>query len=689
MKKYRLIILILVFLGGNVQAQVDRTKKPEPGPAPVINMGEYEKFTLKNGLTVIVVKDDKLPTVAFSLVVDRDPVTEGDKTGYLNLVGQMMRSGTTNRTKAEIDSEIDYISGSLFPGSASLYAASLSKHQDKLLDLMSDVLFNPTFPEEELDKLKKQVTSGLTAEKDEPNVIANNVAQVLVYGKDHPYGELETEATVENISIEDIKNYYQTYFKPNVSYLAMVGDIDLKEAKKLANKYFAQWEKGEVPEHKYDMPKKPETTYVALVNRPNAVQTVVDITYPVDLKTGTEEAIKANVMNRILGGGSSGRLYKNIREDKGYTYGAYSSISSDELVGNFSANASVRTEVTDSSIVEFLAELKRMREEKVEDLEITLSKNEYAGGFIRALEDAQSIARFAINTERLGLPADYYKNYIKTIQSTTKDDVQKLAQKYVVPNNAYIVAVGKASEIAPTLEKFGKIQYYDMYGNEVDAPNFDMPTDVTADQVLNNYLDAIGGKETLGNVKSISIEMTASIPQAELSIVNKKKAPNKSLTEVSMGGNVLNKVIFDGEKGVQMAMGQKMPMDENAAADTKVSSAMFMEMELMENDIDYKLTGMEEVNGKNAYVVGFELPSGSSVSLLYDVETGLKLKQVTVLETPQGQMTQGVSFADYREVDGIMIPYSQSTAIGPQMIDAKVVSVEINEGIEDDVFAVE
>ncbi len=689
MKKYRLIILLLIFLAGNVQAQVDRTKKPEPGPAPVINMGKYDKFTLKNGLTVIVVKDDKLPTVAFSLRVDRDPVMEGDKAGFLNLVGQMMRSGTTNRTKAQIDSEIDYISASLFPGSASLYAASLSKHQDKLLELMTDILFNPTFPAEELEKLKKQVVSGLAAEKDDPNAIAGNVAQVLVHGKDHPYGELETESTVENITVEDISNYYQTYFKPNVSYLAIVGDIEVSEAKKLANKYFAQWEKGDVPKHEYDMPKKPEATYVALVNRPNAVQTIVDITYPIDLKTGSEEAIRANVMNRILGGGSSGRLYKNIREDKGYTYGAYSSVSSDELVGTFSANASVRTEVTDSALIEFMSELKRLRQEEVEDLEITLSKNEYAGGFIRALENAQNIARFAINTERLGLPADYYKNYIKTIQSTTKEDVQKLAQKYVTPANAYIVAVGKASQIAPTLEKFGKIQYYDMYGNEIEAPNFDMPTDVSADQVLNNYIEAIGGKQTLDKVEDIELVLSAAIPQGKLSIVNQKKAPHKSVTEVKMGDNVLNKVVFDGEKGVQMAMGQKMPMDENTAADTKINSAMFLEMQLLNSDIAYQLTGVEQVDGKDAYVIGFELPSGSSVSLMYDKETGLKLKQVTVLETPQGQMTQAVSFSDYQEVDGIMVPHSQSTSIGPQMIDARLESVEINKGLADDIFVIE
>ena len=688
MKKYSIILILLIcFIGAN--AQVDRSKRPEPGPAPVINIGEYEKFQLKNGLTVIVVENDKLPRVAFSLVIDRDPISEGEKVGFLGLVGEMMRSGTANRSKDEIDAEVDFIGASIFPSATSLYAAALSKHQEKLLELMTDILYNPTFPQDELDKLKKQSKSGLTAQKDDPNSIASNVSTVLTYGKDHPYGEIEREETIENITVADIENYYKTYYKPNISYLAMVGDISLKEAKKLADKYFSQWEKSDVPKQANEVPEAPESTYVAMVNRPNAVQTVLNITYPVVLESGTQEAIKANVMNRILGGGSSGRLFKNIREDKGYTYGAYSSLDSDELVGEFSASASVRTEVTDSAVTEFLAEMKRIKEEPVEDLELTLAKNEISGSFIRGLENPQTIARFAINTERWNLPEDYYKNYIKTIQSVSKQEVQNLAEKYIKPEHAYIVAVGKAAELAPKMEKFGQLMYYDIYGNEVEAPNFDAPIDITAEEVLNDYLEAIGGKAALQEVNTLELVMSAEFPQGKLEIVSQRKAPHQSVTEVKMGGNVVNKVVFDGEKGVQMAMGQKMPMDEKTTADTKLSSAMFMEMELLNGEIDYQITGKEAVEGNDAYVISFTMPSGASTSLYYDTETGLKLKQVTAMETPQGQMTQGTSYGDYQEVDGIMIPFSQSTSVGPQVIDAKVETVKINKGLDDEIFVIE
>lgn len=239
MKKLVIYIIVLAF-SGSAFAQVDRSKLPEPAPAKSIQIGDYESFTLKNGMQVFVVENHKLPRVTLSLVFDHEPVMEEDNAGYIGMVGTMLRRGTTTRTKEQIDEEIDFIGGSLGAGPTSVYASSLSKHQDKLLDLMADIMFNPTFPEEELDKIKTQTISGLAANKEDANSISSNVTTALVYGKNHPYGTLTTEETVGNIKIDDIKNYYQSYFKPNIAYLAIVGDINKKEAQKLVKKYFAK-----------------------------------------------------------------------------------------------------------------------------------------------------------------------------------------------------------------------------------------------------------------------------------------------------------------------------------------------------------------------------------------------------------------------------------------------------------------
>ncbi|GAO29306.1 insulinase-like:peptidase M16, C-terminal precursor [Geofilum rubicundum JCM 15548] len=331
-------------------AQLDRSTPPEAGPAPQINIGEYEKFTLKNGLRVFVVEDHKLPMVAYNLTLDIDPVFEGEAAGYVSLAGDLMRSGTTNRNKAEIDESIDFIGATLNTHSKGIYGRSLKKHNATLLELMSDVLMNPTFPQEELEKSLKQMETGIQAEKNEPSAIANNIASVLRYGKDDPYGEVVSEENLANITTGHLKTYHQTYFRPNAAYLVIVGDISVKEAKKQAKKYFGDWEKAEVPGHTYSQWPTYEAPKVAIANRDGANQSTIMVTHTLPLTPGHPNAIKASVMNQILGGGSfNTRLFQNLREDKGYTYGAYSRLSTDKRIGYFSASAQVRTSVTDSA----------------------------------------------------------------------------------------------------------------------------------------------------------------------------------------------------------------------------------------------------------------------------------------------------------------------------------------------------
>jgi predicted Zn-dependent peptidase len=239
-----------------------------------------------------------------------------------------------------------------------------------------------------------------------------------------------------------------------VSYLVIVGDISPEEAKTQAQKYFGTWAKGNVVGVKYKTPAEPSANQVAFVPVPGAVQSVIDVTYPIQLKPGTQEAITANVLNNILGGsGFQARLMQNLREDKAYTYGAYSSIDADEFVGSFSAGASVRNEVTDSSIVQFLYEMERMVNEPVADSTLSVVKNIMTGSFARSLERPQTIANFAYNIEKYGLPKDYYETYLQKLNAITAADVQALAKKIIRPKNCYITVVGN-KEIAEKLNVF-------------------------------------------------------------------------------------------------------------------------------------------------------------------------------------------------------------------------------------------
>lgn len=691
MKNILIYILVLGFLS-TANAQVDRSKLPAPAPAKSIQIGDYESFTLKNGMKVFVVENHKLPRVTLSLVFDHEPVMEGDKAGYVDMVGTMLRRGTTTRTKEELDEAIDFIGASLGASATSVYASSLTKHQDKLLELMTDILFNPTFPADELEKIKKQTKSGLAANKEDANSISSNVTTALVYGKNHPYGTLTTEETVDNIGIEDIKAYYQTYFKPNIAYLAIVGDINKKEAQKLVKKYFTNWQKGDVPSPTYETPKAPEKTFVALVDKPSAVQSVIDITYPIVLKPGTPDVIKTRVLNQILGGGSSARLFTNLREDKGYTYGAYSSISSDELVGSFSASASVRNQVTDSAFHEFVLELNRIRTEEVTEEELNLAKSSIAGSFARSLERPQTVARFAINTARYNLDANYYSNYLKNVQAVSITDVKATAQKFIMPDKAYFTVVGKASEIKDKLTPFGEIKYFDNYGNEYtpsDAPQ--LPAGLTAQKVLSDYVAAIGGAQKLAEVKSVKIESKASIQGQELTLLSIKQSPNKNYSLISMGGAMeLNKQIFDGQNYVMFQQGNKVPADENRTKDAAISAYIFPELMYEKLGVTLKLTGIEKLGDSYAYVVEITLPSGTRSTEYYDTETHLKVREVKYVQTPQGEVAQNIDFKDYQATDGILLPHTTVIPLGgPMKMEAKVQSVEINGTVDEQVFKID
>jgi predicted Zn-dependent peptidase len=672
--------------------QVDRSKLPEPGPAREIEIGDYESFELKNGMKVFVVENHKLPRVSFNLVFDRQPIQEGEKAGYLGMVGQMLRRGTTTRTKEQLDEEIDFIGASLGASSTSIYGSSLTKYRSQMLSLMTDILFNPIFPEEELDKLKTQTLSGLAAAKDDPNSISRNVTTVLVYGKDHPYGELTTEETVANISVDDIRNYYTTYFKPNIAYMAIVGDINKKEAQKLVKKLFNKWETGVVPTPSYDTPQKPEKSFVALVDKPSAVQSVVDITYPIELTPGTPEVVQTRVLNQILGGGSSARLFTNLREDKGYTYGAYSSLSSDRLVGDFSASASVRNEVTDSAIVEFIHELNRIKAEPVSQDELNLAINSISGSFARSLERPQTVASFAINIARYHMPQDYYSTYLKRVQAVTIADVRAMAEIYIQPEHAYITVVGKAAEIADKLTPFGEVKYYDNYGNEYtpsDSPA--IPAGLTASMVINEYLKAIGGTEKLVMVEDLKVISKASIQGQELEITSVNKAPNKSFTSVMVGGAFeVQKSVFDGERFTQFMQGQKAPESSSDTQDALIKSLAFPEMSYEKLGVSASLKSVEKVNENYAYVIEIAYPSGTKITEYYDTESGLKVRQANYVQGPQGEVIQVVDFQDYQEVEGILFPHAIIIPLGGSVkMTARVASIAINKGVDDTLFKVD
>jgi len=687
MKKLSIFSLLTLFLFVTASAQIDRSQRPEPGPAPEIQLGEFESFELENGMQVIVVENRQVPVVSFQLSLDIDPVYEGDAKGYVSLAGSLMSEGTTNRSKQEIDEAIDFIGANLSTSSTGMFASSLTRHKDVLLDLMTDILYNPTFPEEELERLINQNKSGLATVQNDASAMANNVARAVVYGHDHPYGEITTEESLDNVDIALIRQYYEDHFKPNVAYLVIVGDMGVDEARELTEEYFAEWEPGDVPERTFPTPQPPEGRRVAFADRAGAVQSVVVVTHPVELTPGHEDAIKASVMNSVLGGGAfSGRLMQNLREDKGYTYGARSNLSTDPRVGRFQARTEVRNEVTDSTVTEILYEMERMINEPVDESSLELTRNFMTGSFARSLESPQTIARFARNVLRYDLPDDYYATYLERLNAVTAEDVQEMAAKYLKPDNAIIVAAGNQNEVAERLIPFsatGEVEFFDAFGRPVvETELIEAPEGYTAQTVIDNYIEAIGGKEKLENMEDITQTMTASVQGMQIQIENFQKSPHYLLVKTKMGDMVISQQLFDGDKAVVTSQMGRQEFEEGPEFDqVKLQAVMNIELHYDAFGIEADLLGIKPLDGMEAYKLQLTYPSGMEVHDYYCVETGFKVMS----ETPESKS----HFSEYKEVDGILFPHEVKQEAGPQRVEMTLDAVEINTGLEEGFFVIE
>lgn len=686
MKKH-IITIALLLLPFIIFAQLDRSVRPKAKPAAELKIGDYESVTLSNGLKVFIVENSKLPRLSLSFIFDYDNFTEGELCGLSDITGQLLKTATTTRTKAQIDEEIDFMGASLSTSSSSMYASSLSRHKEKLFELAADVLINAKFTQSELDKAKTQMISGLAAAKNSPAAIAERLERLLVYGKDHPYGESPTENTINNIKIEDCEKLYKTYIRPNVSYLAIVGDVRKDEIVPLVEKYFGAWERKDVPAHTYETPKAPSKTKVAIVDRPTAVQSTVTVAFPVELRPGTEEAIKARLMNSILGGSTS-RLFDNLREKHGFTYGAYSSLSPDKLIGSFSASSDVRNSVTDSAITEILFEIKRIMNEKVEDKELGLHRNEIAGGFALSLESPQTIASFALSIERYKLDKNYYRNYLKKLEVLTYEDVMASARKNLKPDNAHIIVIGKAEEVAEKIRKFstdGVIDYYDEEGNWYDPSKKvkPAPDGITAEIVIENYLKAIGGRKVLAKTKDITKKYSTLMQGMLIEMTVYQKAPNKLYVEIGSGGMILSQQIFDGTRGVSVVpmMGQSEEIEGDALENMKIQAILNLELDYAKHGVKLSLLGIEDIDGKEAYKVEMINPNGTKSIDFYDVVTALKVRSIEESGTS--------NFSDYTTIKKVKYPGKVTQEMQGQNISFELKTVEVNKKLDDKRFTIE
>ncbi|MGB0430290.1 MAG: M16 family metallopeptidase, partial [Bacteroidia bacterium] len=568
-----------------------------------------------------------------------------------------------------------------FTGSSLVYCSGLSRHKSELFDLLTDVTLNPTFPQEELDKIKTKTISGLKADKEDPSSISRNLVGAVVYGKDHPYGEIMTEATVAAITADDCKQYYDAFFTPQAAYLVIVGDITLKEAKKMANSGFGKWQGHKLVKGRLNTPPQPSSNKVAFAHRTGAVQSVVSVTYPIERKPGAPDAVASNIMNQILGGSSFGaRLMQNLREDKAYTYGCRSSIGSDEYVARFSAGASVRNEVTDSAIAEILKEMKMMVDELVTEDELQRVKSSLKGSFSRGLENPQTIASYALNTSLYNLPKDYYNTYLQRVEAVTVADVKKAAKKYMKPENCYIVVVGDGVNVAPKLEKFGEVSFYDAFADKTSAPGFALPDGTTAASILNKALKSYGGADKVNGIKTYAVYMEAVTPQGNVQvekIVSLKK--QMYLQAMIAGGQAINEVKLYKGKFSQTQMGAVVEMNEAGQQRVLDNMPLYDEVKILEDVKNAKVVGGEFLNGEKVAVI--EYTNNDVIQKrYYSIETGYLLSTSSIVDDKETAW----NYSEYTNYNGFMYPKKATSNVMPFPLE--VTKLEVNSKIDKKLF---
>jgi zinc protease len=647
MKKLSLLFLVAMTASLSLVAQVDRSKYPTPGPTPKINIAEPATFTLPNGLKVYVVEDHKIPKITYSLILDRDALLEKDKAGMTEFFGEMMMSGTKQFSKESLDAKIDQLGASIQFTANSASITTLKKNHHLVLPLFQDILLNPTFPEEELKKLKTLAASDIAASKDNAEVLMGKLKNVVLYGLDHAYGETKTLQTIENISRADMLDYYNTYFRPNIGHLAIVGDVSVEEAKKWVTQYFGQWNAGTVPTQKWTPATAPTQTQVSMIHRANSPQALVEVYFPIELPFNDPDALKAQVVGNILGGSASARLFMNLRESKGYTYGSYGGVRPGKLNGMIDADANVGNNVADSAIMEILKEFKKLKDKTITAEELKLAKGTLAGSFARSMESPATLANFAINREIQKLNKDHFSTYLERLEALTLEEVNAYAAKVFRDQALHISVVGNVDVLQPKFAAFGPVTIYDTDGRKVEAAQ---SADVTATQIFQRYFQALGGEDKLKAVKTSRQKGSAEIQGMTIDMITIiDQANKKSVQSIQMAGQEMTRVFVSPESATVSAMGQQQILEGNEKDDAQHSRYLISELGFLDQGLASEVEGIVNLEGTQVYKVKTTAKSGNLIRTYYDVKSGLRVRM-------ESESTGTTQFSDYKAFGGILFP---------------------------------
>ncbi|MDL1913272.1 MAG: insulinase family protein [Bergeyella sp.] len=652
---------------------IDINKRPEPGPTPEIFMQEPKVFVLKNGLTVLVVENNKLPKVNISLKIDRPPVLEGEKVGIGEIMADQFTNSTENFSKDDFNKKIDFYGARLGFSSTGAGAYSLSRYFPEVLKLFSEAVVYPKFSAKEIENSKNRAIENLKSEEKNAQAISRRVYSAITYGKNTARGEFPTKETIEKIQLCDVQAYYDQYYRPNNAYLAIVGDVDFEEIQPLIEKSFSSWKKSKTHFPALKPVQNLPQTEIYIVDLPNVVQSVIRVGNITSLTKNKKEYFPAVIGNTILGGGADARLFMNLREKNALTYGAYSSLNTNKYTPRFTANTSVRNEVTDKAVTEIIKELEALS--SLNSDEVKKAKENFKGNFVRSLEKAENIANYAISVKIENLPKEFYKNYLKSVDEVTPERITQVIKNVILPDQSRILIVGRASEIADNIKKLGyPVKYYDSHATPVpELKQTKTDSTATVETVVDHYFNAIGGKEKARKITSITALASARVKTMEISLKYVAAKGAKRFINISMQGNTLQKIVFNGKEGYMEIQGQKTPIVEKVKEEYLRTLDVFPELGFTKNSA--QLLGTEKYNNEECYVI-----KEGNTTFFYSKKTGLKTGQI--INT--GTEPIPIRFMEYKEFSGIKFPYTIVQKLGGVEMNFKINSYQLNKATEKD-----
>ena len=476
-----LALVVATLACGKQQGQTQSPEQPAPAPAPAdqeakapareypdppppsepkkVNFPEIQEFALNNGLKVYIIENHEVPLVSARLVVKAGTMDDEHIAGF---TASMLSEGTKSRSKAKIDEAIEFVGGHL-GGGAGVHATTVStevlrKDLKLALTLLSDEIMNPAFPADSLDKLKKQAKTALDSAKADPGTLASTLFDMVAYPEGHPYGRpFPKPEDIDKVTVDDLKKFHETFYRSNNAYLILSGDITQEDAKPLLAKVFRKWkpvDPKELPPNPLNQFKKyelPDKLVVHVVNRPGSAQAEIRVGN-LAIPRNHKDWIPLEVTNAILGDGANGRLFMDIREERGLTYGIYSSVHAGQAPGAFVISTRTKTKKTGEMMAAIFEHIDKIRSGVPSEEEFATVKKKLTGEFPLGIETADQIAGKVRTILEYNLPEDYYRTYRDKVLAVTPEDVQASAKKYIHPV-PHVVIVGKAKKIEKAVKK--------------------------------------------------------------------------------------------------------------------------------------------------------------------------------------------------------------------------------------------